>query len=129
MIRFNKIGRIAISLAEEGLSYSKLNSDAAKEAALQSFISFYVDQYRRNNLEILGAEVSNQVMSTINTILHDNLYMAHEELVATSERLSKPAYEEILNELTDLKFDAEGEPVVPFHQLWQQQEEALPTED
>lgn len=117
-----------MSLAEE-VSYSKLNSNDAKKNALQAFISFYVDQYRRNNLEILGAKVSNKVMSTINAILHDNLYMAHDELVATSERLSKPAYEEILNELTDLKFDASGEPATPFHQLWQQEEESLPTED
>lgn len=125
----SNIGRIAISLAEEGLSYSKLNSDAAKEAALKAFISFYVDQYRHNNLEILGAEVSNEVMSTINDVLHNNLYMAHDELVATSEWLSKSAYEEILDELTDLKFNAQGQPVVPFHELWQEREEALPTED
>lgn len=116
-------------MSEKGLTYSQLKNATAKENALQNFISFYIDQYQHNSLEILGAEVSNQVMSTINESLHQNLYRPHDELLATSERLSKPAYEEILSQLSNIQFDEDGEPVVPLVTMWQEKEEQLPSED
>lgn len=116
-------------MSAKGLTYSQLKDGEAKENALQNFISFYIDQYRNNSLEILGAEVSNQVMSTINEILHQNIYRPHDELLATSERLSKSAYEEILGQLDNIKFDEDGEPIVPFATMWQEEEEQLPSED
>ena len=88
-------------MATTGLSYSELSEDA-KEVALNSFINFYVDQYRRGSLEILSSQVSNELMATINQILRDNDFMGHQELVNVSTRLSKPAYQKILMELNYL---------------------------
>ena len=72
-------------MATTGLSYSELSEDA-KEVALNSFINFYVDQYRRGSLEILSSQVSNELMATINQILRDNAFMGHQELVNVSTR-------------------------------------------
>ena len=98
-------------MATTGLSYSELSGDA-KEVALNSFINFYVDQYRRGSLEILSSQVSNELMATINQILRDNAFMGHQELVNVSTRLSKPAYQKILAALPNVKFHEDGEPVV-----------------
>lgn len=110
------------------MSYVELNDDA-KETAMRSFIDFYVHQYSNNSLEILGAHVSNEIMSTINQILQENNFLGHSELVDLSYKLSKPAYEKILEELTDVKFDEDGEPVVAWEQAWENKEESLPEED
>ncbi len=62
-------------MATTGLSYSELSTDA-KEVALNSFINFYVDQYRaKGSLEILSSQVSNELMATINQILRDNDFL------------------------------------------------------
>ncbi|MCD7134956.1 DUF3368 domain-containing protein [Limosilactobacillus rudii] len=111
-----------------GLNYSELSS-AAKETALESFINFYVSQYEKESLEILSSHVSNQVMATINEVLRENNFMGHHELVDVSYRLSKPAYQEILAQLADVKFMEDGEPVVDWKVAWQEQEEKLPEED
>lgn len=116
-------------MAEVGLRYTELDNEEAKEAALKNFIDFYIHQYRNNSLEIMGAKASNQVMGTINQILNENAYRGHEELAKISEQLCKGAYEEILSEITDFKFDQEGQPVVPLEKVWQNEEESLPTED
>lgn len=128
-LTYNLIIEGKIIMSEKGLNYAQLKNDEARENALQNFIAFYIDQYRHNSLEIISAKASNQVMSTINEILHQNLYRPHDELLETSERLSKAAYEEILNELSNLQFDQDGEPLVPFETIWQTEEEQLPSED
>ena len=81
-------------MATTGLSYSELSTDA-KEVALNSFINFYVDQYRKGSLEILSSQVSNELMATINQILRDNDFMGLQELVNVRPRLIKPAYQKI----------------------------------
>lgn len=115
-------------MTAKGLSYNELSADA-KETALNSFINFYVDQYKKGSLEILSAHASNEVMSTINETLQENSFMAHRELVNVSYRLSKPAYQEILAQLTNIKFQDDGEPVVDWPIAWEEQEEELPEED
>lgn len=95
-------------MAEVGLRYDELDNQAAKEAALKAFIAFYIHQYRLKSLEIMGAKASNEVMGTINHVLKENSYHGAEELAEISERLCKPAYEEVLSELTDVKFNQEG---------------------
>lgn len=116
-------------MAEVGLRYDELDNDAAKEAALKSFITFYIHQYRQNSLEIIGAKASNEVMGTINYVLNENSYRGNAELAEISERLCKGAYQEILSEITDFKFNQLGQPIVPFEKAWQEEEESLPTED
>lgn len=116
-------------MSELGLRYDELDNQAAKEAALKTFIAFYIHQYRLQSLEVMGAKASNEVMGTINHVLKENAYRGDKELVELSERLCKGAYEEILSELTDLKFNNEGQPIVPLEKLWQNEEESLPTED
>jgi hypothetical protein len=116
-------------LSELGLRYDELDNQAAKEAALKTFITFYIHQYRLQSLEVMGAKASNEVMGTINHVLKENAYRGDKKLVELSERLCKGAYEEILSELTDLKFNNEGQPIVPLEKLWQNEEESLPTED
>lgn len=106
-------------MATTGLSYSELSEDA-KEVALNSFINFYVDQYRRGSLEILSSQVSNELMATINQILRDNDFMGHQELVNVSTRLSKPAYQKILTALLNVKFQEDGEPVIDWMKAWEQ---------
>lgn len=115
-------------MSTEGKSYSELD-ETAQETALKSFIAFYVNQYKRGSLEILSSKVSNEVLSSINEILNQNNFMGPSELAAESLRLSKPYYEQILNKLSDLKFMADGEPVEEWTTAWEDQEEALPTED
>ena len=115
-------------MATTGLSYSELSEDA-KEVALNSFINFYVDQYRKGSLEILSSQVSNELMATINQILRDNDFMGHQELVNVSTRLSKPAYQKILTALLNVKFQEDGEPVIDWMKAWEQKEERLPEED
>lgn len=112
----------------EGKSFSELNEEA-QETALKSFISFYVNQYKKGSLEILSSKVSNEVLSSINEILNQNNFMGPAELAAESLRLSKPYYEEILTKLTSLKFTDDGEPVEAWENSWEDQEETLPTED
>ncbi len=107
-------------MATTGLSYSELSEDA-KEVALNSFINFYVDQYRRGSLEILSSQVSNELI--------DNAFMGHQELVNVSTRLSKPAYQKILAALPNVKFHEDGEPVVDWMKAWERKEEQLPEED
>ena len=85
-------------MSTEGKSYQDLSADA-QATALKSFIAFYVDQYKRESLEILGSEVDNGLISSINEILDQNSFMGRGELVAESLRLSKPYYEEILAKL------------------------------
>ncbi|MDU1504902.1 MAG: DUF3368 domain-containing protein [Limosilactobacillus vaginalis] len=116
-------------MAEVGLRYDELDNQVAKEAALKAFIAFYIHQYRLKSLEIMGAKASNEVMGTINHVLKENSYHGAEELAEISERLCKPAYEEVLSELTDVKFNQEGQPIVPLEKLWQKEEEQLPKED
>ena len=77
----------------------------------------------------MGAKASNEVMGTINHVLQENSYHGAEELAEISERLCKPAYEEVLSELTDVKFNQEGQPIVPLEKLWQKEEQQLPKED
>ncbi|MGM9891162.1 DUF3368 domain-containing protein [Limosilactobacillus sp.] len=115
-------------MSSEGKSYTDLSA-AAKETALKSFVSFYVSQYQRGSLEILSSKVSNEVMSSINEILNQNKFMGHAELVANSLRLSKPSYEQILSKLSHTYFTDDGEPVTDWMTAWEEQEEALPTED
>ena len=110
------------------LHYAEL-STTAKETALKSFINYYVDQYCKESLEILGAKVDNGPMGTINEVLRLNAFMDHGELVAESYRLSKSAYEEILDQLTDVLYHDDGEPVVGWENAWEKQEEQLPSED
>lgn len=110
------------------MNYVEL-SDSAKETAMHSFIDFYVHQYTSNSLEILGAHASNEVMATINQILQENNFMGHTELTDISYKLSKSAYEKILEQLTDVKFNEDGEPVVAWEQAWEEKEESLPEED
>ncbi|MBB1063367.1 DUF3368 domain-containing protein [Limosilactobacillus fastidiosus] len=116
-------------MAQVGLRYDELDNHAAKEAALKAFIAFYIHQYQLKSLEIMGAKASNKVMGTINHVLKENAYHGEEELAEISERLCKSAYEEVLSELTDVKFDQEGGPIVPLEKMWQNEEENLPTED
>lgn len=116
-------------MAEVGLRYDELDNQATKEAALKTFIAFYIHQYRLKSLEIMGAKASNEVMGTINHVLKENSYHGTEELAEISERLCKPAYEEVLSELTDVKFNQEGQPIVPLEKLWQKEEQQLPKED
>ena len=111
-------------MSEEGLHYSDLSAEA-KEHALMSFINYYIKQYRRDSLEILGAKVSNGAMGTINEILN----MDHSSLVAESYRLSKSAYVEIMKQLTDVLYHEDGEPVLDWDVAWEDQEEQLPSED
>lgn len=115
-------------VSEEGLRYSDLSA-TAQEHALKSFINYYVKQYRQGNLEILGAKVSNGVMGTINETLNLNKFMDHSALVAESYRLSKSAYVEIMKQLTDVRYQEDGEPVVDWDAAWEKQEEQLPSED
>ncbi|WP_076459560.1 hypothetical protein [Limosilactobacillus caccae] len=110
------------------LNYVELTGEA-KETALRSFINFYVHQFANNSLEILGSHASNGVMATINEILQQYNFMGHRELVELSYKLSKPAYEEILEELTDVKYSEDGEPVIDWEQAWEEKEEKLPEED
>lgn len=110
------------------LNYAALSGEA-KETALRSFINFYVHQFASNSLEILGAHVSNGVMATINEILHQYSFMGHNELVEISEKLCESSYEKLLEELTDVKFSEDGEPVVAWEQAWEDKEEQLPEED
>lgn len=116
------------SVSEQGLHYGELSADA-KETALKSFINYYVDQYRNENLEILGSKVSNGVMGTINEVLHLNGFMGHNELAAESYRLSKPAYEKILGQLDNVLYQDDGEPMTDWDDSWENQEEQLPHED
>lgn len=116
-------------MTQVGLRYNELVKPGAKEAALQSFINFYIHQYRGKSLEIMGAKTSNKVMSTINEYLKENEYLDDEELAKASENFSKPSYEELLDTITDVKFTQEGQPQVPWETLWQKEEEKLPTED
>lgn len=115
-------------VSEEGLHYSDLSAEA-KEHALKSFIDYYIKQYRRDSLEILGAKVSNGAMGTINEILNLNKFMDHSSLAAESYRLSKSAYVEIMKQLTDVLYHEDGEPVVAWDVAWEDQEEQLPSED
>ncbi|WP_373841595.1 DUF3368 domain-containing protein [Limosilactobacillus sp.] len=115
-------------MSEQGVHYTDLDADA-KETALKSFISYYINQYQQNNLEILGSKVDNGVMSTINEILNLNKFMGHTELIAESYRLSKPCYEKLLNELTDVLYQEDGEPVSGWEKNWEEQEIKLPNED
>lgn len=115
-------------MSEEGLRYSDLSA-TAQEHALKSFINYYVKQYRQGNLEIMGAKVSNEVMGTINETLNLNKFMDHSALVAESYRLSKSAYVEIMKQLTDVRYQEDGEPVVDWDTAWEKQEEQLPSED
>lgn len=123
----NMKGR-AVAVSTDGKIYTDLSATAQK-AALESFISFYVSQYQKGSLEILSSKVSNEVISSINEILNQNKFMGHNELVATSLRLSKPSYQQILSKLTDVYFNEDGEPVMDWMTAWEKQEEALPTED
>lgn len=111
-----------------GLAYTEL-SPAAKEVAIKSFIAFYVHQYQQKSLGILGAKVSNQLLSTINEILRTNDFLDPDELAAVSYRLNKPAYQQILTQLTETKYQVNGEPLVDWQTAWQVQEEQLPHED
>lgn len=115
-------------MSTKGLHYSDLSSEA-QETALRSFIKFYVHQYMNDSLEILGAHVSNGIMATINQILRENSFMGPAELTALSYRLSKPAYVEILTQLTDVSFNPDGAPVVDWALSWEEKEEKLPEED
>ncbi len=115
-------------MSTEGKSYQDLSADA-QATALKSFIAFYVDQYKRESLEILGSEVDNGLISSINEILDQNSFMGRGELAAESLRLSKPYYEEILAKLPAIKFIDDGEPVEDWQTAWESQEEELPTED
>ena len=118
----------AVFVSTEGKSYQDLSADA-QATALKSFIAFYVDQYKRESLEILGSEVDNGLISSINEILDQNSFMGRGELVAESLRLSKPYYEEILAKLPAINFTDDGEPVEDWQTAWESQEEELPTED
>lgn len=118
----------AVFVSTEGKSYQELSADA-QVTALKSFIAFYVDQYKRESLEILGAKVDNGLISSINEILDQNSFMGRAELAAESFRLSKPYYEEILTKLPAIKFTDDGEPVKDWQAAWESQEEELPTED
>lgn len=115
-------------MSEEGLHYADLSAEA-KETALKSFINYYIKQYRRESLEILGAKVSNGIMGTINEVLNLNKFMDHSALVAESYRLSKGAYVKILEQLTNVLFREDGEPVLDWETAWEDQEEQLPSED
>lgn len=115
-------------MSTEGKSYQDLSADA-QATALKSFIAFYVDQYKRESLEILGSEVDSGLISSINEILDQNSFMGRGELVAESLRLSKPYYEEILAKLPAINFTDDGEPVEDWQTAWESQEEELPTED
>lgn len=115
-------------MSTEGKSFSELNEEA-QAMALKSFVSFYVSQYKKGSLEILSSKVSNETISSINEILNQNNFMGPSELATESLRLSKPYYEEILTKLPKLKFDEDGEPVEAWENAWEDQEEALPTED
>ncbi|MBC8743343.1 DUF3368 domain-containing protein [Lactobacillus sp. Marseille-P7033] len=115
-------------MTTSGLSYSELSEDA-KQNALNSFIDFYVSQYSKGSLEILGSRVSNELIATINQVLRDNQFMDHHELTEVSTRLSKPTYQEILADLTDVKYQEDGEPVVDWMTAWSEKEEQLPEED
>lgn len=96
---------------------------------MKSFINYYIKQYRRDSLEILSAKVSNGAMGTINEILNLNKFMDHSALVAESYRLSKNSYVEIMEQLTDVLYHEDGEPVVDWDVAWEDQEEQLPSED
>ncbi len=96
---------------------------------MKSFINYYIKQYRRDSLEILSAKVSNGAMGTINEILNLNKFMDHSALVAESYRLSKNSYVEIMEQLNDVLYHEDGEPVVDWDVAWEDQEEQLPSED
>ncbi|MCH3921295.1 DUF3368 domain-containing protein [Limosilactobacillus sp.] len=115
-------------MSEKGLHYADLNADA-KETALKSFIDYYIDQYEKDSLEILGSKVDNGIMGTINSILNLNSFMGHGDLAAESYRLSKSLYEKILNQLTTVYYQEDGEPVKDWEQSWENQEVKLPSED
>lgn len=117
-----------VPVSTDKKSYAELSAPA-QETALKSFVSFYVSQYQKGSLEILGAKVSNEVMSSINEILNLNKFMGHDELVTNSLHLLKPSYEQILSKLSNVYFTEEGEPVTDWATAWEEQEEALPTED
>ena len=110
------------------MTYNELSTEA-KETALNSFVNFYVSQYNKESLEILGSHVENGLIATINQILRDNQFMGHSKLVEISIRLSKPVYQEILSQLTNVKFQKDGEPVVDWLTAWKEKEEQLPEED
>lgn len=115
-------------VSEQGLHFNDLSAEA-KETAIKSFVSYYVEQYRQNNLEILGAKVSNQIMGTINEVLHLNKFMDRSDLEKESYRLSKPSYEELLEQLTTVSYQEDGTPVNDWEDSWEKQEEELPSED
>lgn len=96
---------------------------------MKSFINYYIKQYRRDSLEILSAKVSNGAMGTINEILNLNKFMDHSALVAESYHLSKNSYVEIMEQLNDVLYHEDGEPVVDWDVAWEDQEEQLPSED
>ena len=55
--------------------------------------------------------------------------MVQKNLLKLANVFANPAYEEVLSELTDVKYNQEGQPIVPLEKLWQKEEQQLPKED
>ncbi len=114
-------------VSEQLVDYSSL-SDEAKNHAREDFITFYIQQFKADNLEVVSNLADDQDLAMVNHLIGENNFQTTDQLVPLCERMVPGSFDRILESL-GVEFNQDGEP----EQTWNAWERAihasLPVED
>lgn len=105
-------------MAEATIAYADL-SEQAQQAAIANFIPAYIDQFRRDNLEVLDEDYASGDIPMINHVLYSGARFDKAELVTYLTERVLPHFDHLLSVLPQT-YLANGTP----QQAWPQWFEA-----
>lgn len=90
------------------VAYQSLSAEA-QDRAQQGFMTFYIDHFKHDDLEVLTELGSDSEMAMINHVLRKYNFLTVDRLVKISQRLTQSIFVNLL-EKTEMEFDANGVP-------------------
>lgn len=114
-------------VGEQLVNYEELAGEVQKQAR-ESFISYYVRQFKDDNLEVISNLADDRDLAMINHLVGENNYQTVDQLVPLCERMVAGSFDNVISKL-GVQFQTNGEP----KQTWTAWEQAihakLPVED
>lgn len=114
-------------MSEQLVDYDSL-SDEAKDHARKNFITFYVHQFKEDNLEVVSSLADDEDLAMINHLIGENNFQTVDQLVPLCEQMVKSSFDHVLSKLS-MKYNQNGETENSWS-VWEREIHAqLPIED
>lgn len=114
-------------VSEQLVDYASL-SDEAKKHARNNFVTFYVRQFKSDNLEVVSSQADDPDLAMINHLIGENNFQTVDQLVPLCEQMVQGSFDRVLTKLS-MKYNQNGETEKSWATWGREIHAQLPVED